>query len=210
MKLRNKLVIITAIAVIMLIGVGYAAWTFTTAQNANVTVDQNAYVTAAIEASGVKVYKEAACENEITTLYIICDAPTAGGTNLLAGNGIYFSTANDTTAFANKIETVYLKGTVNYNAEDIADKTTYIGTYTAASEAYNGTYFTATAMTGGNDTASTEVGTDPAASNAISLPTLAYVADQIPGNVAAVTTMNEALTSVSITLSFTFAVTSVA
>ncbi len=209
MKLRNKLLIITVMAVIMVIGVGYAAWTFTTAQTADVTVNQNAYVTAAIEASGVTVYKDAECQNAITTLYIICDAPS-GQDGLVAGHGIYFSTTNDTTAYTNKIETVYLKGTINYSAEDIADITTYIGTYSASSTAYNGTYFTATAMTGGNDTTQTAVGTAPAASSAIALPTLAYVTAQIPESVAEVTAMNEALESISITLNFSFAVKSVA
>ena len=123
MNLKNKLAVITATAMLAFVGTGFAAWTFTKSVNADVA-SITGKVTAAIEAKELKVQDGSG--NDVAGLYLICDAP-AGQTDLLAGEGIYWSTKNDTTAKANKITSLKLIGSVNEDDNDIADITTYDG-----------------------------------------------------------------------------------
>ena len=104
MNLKNKLAVITATAMLAFVGTGFAAWTFTKSVNADVA-SITGKVTAAIEAKELKVQDGSG--HDVAGLYLICDAPS-GQTDLLPGEGIYWSTKNDTTAKANKITSLKL------------------------------------------------------------------------------------------------------
>jgi len=142
---KFKITALALCAIMLLTGIGFSAWVFTNpvqTPDANVT----SRITCAVELNNnFKLYKYVDGENdvELTNLYLICDAP-ASGLNALAGNGVYWSTTNDSTAYANRIEgsVLYIKGTLNYNAYDIADASTVTVTFAAGTNysLNNGTY----------------------------------------------------------------------
>ena len=103
MKLKNKLALITAVAMLAFGGVGYAAWTFTKVENAQISTIEDKVAVGIELNDGFKLYN-AADDAEVTALYLICDAPTAE-TGILAGDGIYWATD---AAGANAITNVYI------------------------------------------------------------------------------------------------------
>lgn len=150
MKLRNKLAVITAAAMLAFTGVGFASWAFTNAVQTQ-DVAGTPQITCAVELNNdFKLYHDVGNDDNATNdvqvpnLYLICDAPASGGLNALPGNGVYWSTANDATAYANRISgsEVYIKGTINYDAYDIDDLTSITVTFTAGTNyaLANGTY----------------------------------------------------------------------
>lgn len=196
MNLRSKIVIITLMAVVALVGVGYASWTFTTAATGDVNVTSAAY--AAIEANNVQV-KNAAGTADVTNLYIICDQPS--------GHGIYWSTTNDSTAYANKITQVKLIGSVNEDDNDYLDFEKYTGTFSCS---YAGistlTYITVPAFALNQDVESANASAD--VEYVYTLPELTYKA--APTSVAQVNAMLEEVNALSIQITFNFSVKSVA
>ena len=130
MKLRNKLSIITGAAALAFAGVGFGAWVF---QNEVATTNVNGtpLITCAVELNNdFKLYK-AGETTPLSGLYLICDAPAEGGhATVMAGNGVYLSTTN-TNNIANKVENVYIKGTLEYDANDIDDLTSVTITFTS-------------------------------------------------------------------------------
>ena len=128
MRLKNKLAVITASASLAFVGAGFAAWAFT---NSVQTQDNEGTpkIACAVELSDdFRLYQDVGNDDNeandalVPDLYLICDAP-ASGLNALPGNGVYWSTAGDATAYANRIDSavVYIKGTLNYDAYDIDD-----------------------------------------------------------------------------------------
>ena len=139
-KLRIKLFVITLLAMLAFVGVGFASWTFQN-QVATDAVTATPQIKAAVELSDDFKLYNAVGDAEITNLYLICDAPTSGNSNVLAGHGVYWSTSNNlANAYANKIENVYIKGTLNYDANDIADLTSVTVTFTNNCTLTAGTY----------------------------------------------------------------------
>lgn len=165
MNLRNKIILITIVTIIALVGVGFATWTFTSKVDASVSGAEGA-VTAAIEAKNVEV-KTADGSATVSKLYIICDSPTTG-------HGIYWSTTNDTTSWDNRIEQVKLVGSVNEKDLNIADFTKYTGTFTGESNAATaGTWIDAiSAIALTKDVESTSRNAD--VETLVTLPTLFY------------------------------------
>ena len=149
MRLQNKLAVITAASALTFVGAGFAAWAFTNAVQTQ-DVDGTPQITCAVELNdNFRLYKDvgldgnAANDVQIPDLYLVCDAP-ASGLNALPGNGVYWSTANDATAYANRIEgaEVYIKGTLNYDGYDIDDLVSVTVTFSAGANyaLSNGTY----------------------------------------------------------------------
>ena len=148
MKLRTKLAAITAAAMLAFAGVGFASWTFqNTVQTQDVTVTPE--ITCAVELNDdFKLFYDAdndasTADTQLSTLYLICDAP-ASLSGVLAGHGVYWSTANDNTAWANRVEGAkcYILGSLNYEAYDIEDLTSVTVSF-AKGDNYalaNGTY----------------------------------------------------------------------
>ena len=196
MKLRNKIAAITAAAMLAFTGVGFAAWTFTTKVNSSASVTTG--VTAAIEAKELSVDHNA--------LYLICDAPTTGGANLVAGNGIYWSTENSNDV-TKKITSLELTGKVTEVDHNILDFSKYVGhfdlTFTApASSTY---------VTFGSAETSADVTVNSKSGDCVytyTLPVPSYTDTALFTNVASVTAMQSSLTGMS--FAFTFNVKSVA
>ena len=141
MKLKRSIAILTLFAMLTLVGAGFAAWTFTNAVQQGTDSEATPKIVCAIELNDDFELYNAATDTVISTLYLICDAP-ASGLNTLAGHGLYWSSAADATAWTNKIDSVYIKGTLNYNAYDIAEVASVTVTF-ATGDNYaltNGTY----------------------------------------------------------------------
>ena len=149
MKLKNKMAVVTAAASLAFVGVGFASWAFTNAVQSQ-DMPGTPEITCAVESNdNFRLYRDIANDNDasndvqISNLYLICDAP-ASGLNALPGNGVYWSTANDATAYANKIDgaEVYIKGTLNYDGYDIDDLTSVTVTFAVGTDyaLNNGTY----------------------------------------------------------------------
>lgn len=192
MKLRNKLAAITAAAMLAFTGVGFAAWTFTkpVSTDANVT----GVVTAAIEAKNV--------EANPNTFYLICDAPT-GQTELVAGNGIYWSDteANDRS----KLSTITLTGHVNQKNEDKRDFSGYKGKFVITADAVDTKYVDIAAV---EKTETVDVATpNDDCVLEYTLPSLTYA--KIPSNVYEVTEMQGELAALTIKFTVKFNVESV-
>ena len=115
MNLRSKIVIITLMAVVAIVGVGYATWTFNTEVNASVT-GVTGKVAASIVADDVKVTKDGS--TEIEHLYIICSKPDV--------EGIFWSTTADGS---DPIEQLKLVGSVDVEERDFVDFATYTGSF---------------------------------------------------------------------------------
>ena len=201
MKLRNKLTIISGIACLAFVGVGFAAWGFT--KTADADMDADAKVTAAIEASGLSVKDSAG--NVISALYLICDAPS-GETGLIAGNGIYWSTENSNDV-SKAITSLKLVGSVNEADHDIADIQTYDGHFAStATAAVNGTYVNIAATTALDQTV-TSTSKNADVEYVWTLPAVSYVS--VPTSVAEVTAMQAEVAALSLTFSFTFNVSAI-
>lgn len=141
MKLKRSIAILTLFAMLTLVGAGFAAWTFTNAVQQGTDSEVTPKIVCAIELNDDFELYNAATDTVISTLYLVCDAP-ASGLNTLAGHDVYWSSAADVTAWANKIDNVYIKGTLNYDAYDIAEVASVTVTF-AAGDNYaltNGTY----------------------------------------------------------------------
>lgn len=202
MKLRNKLAIITATAMLAFTGVGFAAWAFTKTVN-----DEAAIIgktTAAIEASGLRVTDGNG--NDVSNLYIICDAPS-GETGLVAGNGIYWSTENSNDS-SKAITTLTLIGSVDEDDNDIADITKYDGHFAStATNAVSGTWVNVAATTALDKTV-TSTSKDADVEYVWTLPELSYVT--VPTSVAEVNSLQAEVAAISLTFAFTFNVSAVA
>ena len=140
MKLQNKIALTTLLATCALIGTGFAAWTFTNAVQTQSNAEATPQIVCAVELNDdFQLYK--ADGTLLESIYLICDAPS-DLENTLGGHGVYWSSKNDATAYANKIDSVYIQGTLHYNAYDIAALTSVTVTFTKG-EGYaleNGTY----------------------------------------------------------------------
>ena len=193
MKLRSKILIITVMAVVALMGVGYATWTFTTAKTENVNVAGTAF--AAIEAQNVQI-KNADGSADVTNLYIICAKPEE--------DGIYWSTKADGS---NQITQIKLIGSVNEDDLGNLDFDTYTGTFSCA---YAGnstlTYVNIPAINLNADVESTGKNTD--VEYLYTLPALSY--NKTPENVAEVQAMYAEVSALSIEIQFSFNVKAVA
>lgn len=201
MKLRNKLAIISGAATLAFAGVGFAAWGFTKTVDADVDVEPR--VTAAIEAKDLKV-KDAA-GNEITGLYLICDAP-AGEEGLLDGNGIYWST-EDSNDVSKKITSLTLVGSVEEDDNDIADIETYDGHFAStATAAVNGTWVNIAATTALDQTV-TSTAANADVEYVWNLPAVEYA--QIPTSVSEVNSLQAEVAALSLTFAFTFNVSAI-
>ena len=197
MKLRSKIAIITVIALVAVIGAGFATWAFTATVDTDIdNISGAAHAT--IEADNVQV-KTADGSSAITTLYIICDSPD--------DEGIYWSTTNDSTAAANKITQVKLIGSVNEEDLDILDFSTYTGTFTCSfAGVSSATWVSVPAIALDQDVTS-------ASKNAnveylYTLPTLTYKA--VPTSVAEVEALQTEVNALDLTITFSFNVDSVA
>ena len=200
MKLRNKIAAITAASMLAFAGVGFAAWTFTKTVNDSASIQGK--VTAAIEASGLAVQDGAG--NDVTGLYIICDAP-AGQTGLVAGQGIYWSTQADGS---DTITSLTLVGSVTEDDNDIADINTYTGHFAStAFSAVNGAYV-GIAAAAALDTTVVSASASADVQYVWTLPALSY--NTIPSSVAQVNLLQAEVAALSLTFSFTFNVQSIA
>ena len=194
MNLKGKIVIITLVAIVALVGVGFATWTFTTPVDGDAGISAGAH--AAIEASNVEV-KTADGSSTISTLYIICDQTS--------GNGIYWSKANGSTALTNQITQIKLVGSVKEEDFDVVDFTTYTGTFTCTFAGYTGTYFDIPAISFTQDVTSN--GRDDAVTYTYTLPDLNYKVT--PASVAQVEAMQTEINGLSLTIDCSFNVKSV-
>ena len=192
MSLKSAIVIITLVTIVSLVGVGFATWTFDTTKAD--TADYTGKVTAAIEANGLEV-KDSAGTNDVSNLYIICDAQS--------GKGIYWSTNADGSG--DPITQLKLVGSVTVDDNDIVDYTAYKGTFTCTSAAVTGTWISIAAVTLNEEVTST--GTHSNITYNFTLPALSYVA--VPNSIAQVDEMEEEANAISITLTFNFKVTGV-
>ncbi len=193
MKLRSKILIITVMAVVALMGVGYATWTFTTAQTDDVNAAGTAF--AAIEAQNVQI-KNADGSADVTNLYIICAKPEE--------DGIYWST--DPTG-STVLTQIRLIGAVNENDFDNLDFATYTGTFSCE---YAGnstlTYVNIPAINLNVDVVSE--GKDTNVEYLYTLPALSY--NKTPENVAEVQEMHDEVAALSFKVTFSFNVKAVA
>lgn len=197
MNLKSKIILITLVTIIALVGVGFATWTFTTSVNTDID-NINGAATAAIEANNVQV-KTADGSATVSALYIICDSPTTG-------NGIYWSTTNDSTAAANAITQVKLIGSVNEDDNDILDFTTYVGNFSCTFAAVSGTYVSVAALNLDQDVTSTSKNAN--VEYTVNLPALSYATT--PTDVAGVNALETEVNALNLTLTFNFEVKSVA
>ena len=197
MNLKGKIVLITVITIIALVGVGFASWTITTSADSNIG-GVSGVVTAAIEAEGVQV-KTADGSATVSALYIICDSPTSG-------NGIYWSTTNDATAYDNKITQVKLVGSVNEDDNDIADIAKYTGNFSCSFAGVStATYINVPAIALNEDVVSASKNAD--VEYLYTLPTLTY--KTVPNSVAEVNALETEVNALNLTITFSFSVKSV-
>ena len=194
MNLKGKIVIITLVAIVALVGVGFATFTFTNSVNDSAAISGN--VAAAIEAQSV-VVKNAEGTADVTNLYIICASQ--------AEDGIYWSTTADGS---NQITQVKLIGSVNEDDNDFVDFTKYTGTFTSSvTGAPESTTWIniASFATLNEDVASTSKNAN--VDCLYTLPALSY--KQVPNSVAQVNSLETEVNAISITITFTFSVKSV-
>jgi hypothetical protein len=205
MKLRNKLTIISGIACLAFAGVGFAAWAFTKSESASVDVE--AKVTAAIEAKDLKV--EDGNDNEVSALYLICDAPS-GEEGLLPGNGIYWSTeadGKDDLGAKSEITALTLVGSVEENDFDIADISTYDGYFSSSAiAAVTGTWVNIAASAALDQTV-TSTAADADVEYVWNLPAPSYA--QVPTSVAEVALLQAEVAALSLTFAFSFNVSAI-
>lgn len=196
MNLKGKIVLITIITIIALVGVGFASWTITTSADSNIG-GVSGVVTAAIEAEGVQV-KTADGSATVSALYIICDSPS--------GHGIYWSTTNDATAYDNKITQIKLVGSVNEDDNDIADIAKYTGTFSCSFAGVStATWINVPAIAINEDVVSLSKNAD--VEYTYTLPTLTY--KTVPNTVAKVNALETEVNALNLTITFSFSVKSV-
>jgi len=197
MRLSNKIAIISIIAIIALIGAGFATWTFATSVDSSID-DISGGAHAAIEANNV-VIKNAAGTATISTLYIICDSPS--------DEGIYWSTTNDSTAAANKITQIKLIGSVNEDDNDVLDFSTYTGTFSCSFAGVStGTWVNVPSISLSQNVTSESKNAD--VEYLYTLPTLTYKA--VPTSVSEVNSLQTEVNALDLTITFSFSVSSVA
>ena len=195
MKLRNKIAAITAAAMLAFTGVGFAAWTFTASKEAEVA-DIAGKVTAAIEAQNL-VIKNADKSADVSSLYIICDAPT-GETGLLAGEGIYWATD---ALGEDPIEALTLIGSVNEDDNDIPDIEKYVGHFSMTSvAAISGEWVEMEAASLSADVTSEDKDSD--VEYIWNLPALSYA--KVPASVAEVDELQAEVNALNIDFVFNF------
>ena len=194
MNLKGKIVIITLVAIVALVGVGFATFTFTNSVDDSAAISGN--VAAAIEAQSVTV-KNAAGTADVTNLYIICASQ--------AEDGIYWSTTADGS---DPITQLKLIGSVNEDDNDIVDFTKYTGTFISSIEGVpdSTTWINIASFTVLN----TDVESTSKNANVeynYTLPALSY--KQVPNSVAQVNSLETEVNAISITITFSFSVKSV-
>ncbi len=192
MKLRNKIMFITMLAMIAFIGIGFAAWTFT-AERAVDDISITDKVAVAVELNDNFALYNADDDSEITALYLICDAPTAAvAGRYLAGSGVYWSSEADGS---NVVTNVYIKGTLNYNVEDnVKPISKVVVTFTAGAFSVTSDYVNFGALTAPAAIEVTVANNADVQSADFALPTVAYTATALAiADVAGVTAMNTAL-----------------
>lgn len=207
MKLRNKIAAITAASMLAFAGVGFAAWTFTKSVNSD-DVAVEGKVTAAIEAKELKVQDGSG--NNVTGLYLICDAPS-GQTGLVAGNGIYWSTAatgKDGSGNKLAITSLTLIGSVTEEDNDMADISTYVGHFTGSAVAADNAGYVRMTAVAALDTTVNSTGKNTDVQCVWNLPEVSY--NTVPSSVAQVSELQEEVAAISLTFSFTFNVQSIA
>ena len=192
MNLKGKIVIITLVAIVALVGVGFATFTFTNTVNDSAAISGN--VAAAIEAQSVEVKNGNA---DVTNLYIICSSQAA--------NGIYWSTTADGSV---QITQLKLVGSVNEDDNDFVDFTKYTGTFTSSvtGAPESTTWINIASFAALNeDVESTSKNANVEC--IYQLPALSY--KQVPNTVAQVNSLETEVEAISITITFTFSVKSV-
>ena len=184
MELRNKLTIITASALLALLGTGYAAWTFN--NNSEQEQDAGTYVTSAISANNVALSGN-------TTVYLVLDQAKP-----------YWSVAVDTGAKPVELTGGKITVTPSYELTDQNDGASWTYTLTSAIDVDSAiaTYVNVT----GFDTVSktgviTASGDEGIAPVDYALPSLAYTASK-PSNYSEYTTMLGAVGSSTVTFTF--------
>ena len=187
MKLKTKLAMVPALASLLFVGAGFAAWEFTQVRDADVAVTDK--VAVGIELNdNFKLYN-ADDDAEITALYLICDAPS-GKSYVLDGAGVYW--ASD-AAGATAVDDVYIKGTLKKEVEDNILDDDKITVSFAASHNLDSDYITFGSFAAIADVDVTVANNADVQSGDFYLPTLAYVEAEIPHSVAELTAMNTAL-----------------
>lgn len=195
MKLRFKLMAITLLAMLAFVGVGFASWTFkNSVSTSDIAAEKEVAVAVEMDRTfALKAYTEAAHTNEITKLYLICDAPTAGTDNYLAGSGVYW--ASD-AAGANRITDLYILGQLEYDPEDgVKPLSSVTVTFTVANTLAANDYVTFdSTATVGDDVVISSISDGAEVAYTLPLPTPSYTAAVIAYNsVAQVTAMKNAL-----------------
>lgn len=187
MKLRNKLAIISATAMMAFVGVGYAAWTF----NNSVAQTQNAgiYVTSAIEAKNVELSGN-------TTVYLVLDQAKP-----------YWSTAVNTGSKPVELANGKITVTPKYEVVDKNDGASWTWTVSSNMNVASaiGTYVTVgsfAASSAETGTVTAAGGNDQIAAIDYNLPTLSYVEAQRPTSLESYNTMVSALNGAVITFTF--------
>ncbi len=193
MILRNKIIIITLITIVALVGVGYATWTLATEKTSD--VNGGGSVMAAIEASNVVV--KDADGNAITDLYIICASPN--------DEDMYWSTSSDGS---DRIAVLKLYGSVNENDFDYLDFSTYTGTFTSTmTGAPNSTNWINLPVFNLEASVTSEDKDDDVCYT-YTLPELSY--KQTPETMTQVSALHTEVNALSLTITIGFRVTSVA
>lgn len=184
MKLRNKLAVITATAMLAFAGVGFAAWTFN--NNAAQTQEASVYATSAIEAKNVALSGN-------TTVYLVLDQAKP-----------YWSTAVNTGSKPVELVGGKITVTPDYDLVNQNDGASWTYTLTSAIDVdadianyVNVTGFDTVAKTG-TITAAGDEGISPVDYN---LPALAYTANK-PSSLAEYNAMLTAVDSKVITFTF--------
>lgn len=196
MKLRRTLALIMVAAMLCFVGIGFAAWTFTNIESAQVSTIEDRVAVGIELNDGFELYN-AADNTVISTLYLICDAPS-GETGILNGQGVYWSTSvtgKDGSGNKLAVTNVYIKGTLAKADEDgVWDKATVDVAFTADYSDLSSTYITfGTAPTIASTTGITVVDDAIVQSATFILPTVAYVTANLPHSITELTAMNTAL-----------------
>ena len=197
MKLRNKIAAITAAAMLAFTGVGFAAWTFTNSVVSTSPAFEPEVVCAVELNSPFEMYT-ADGSTKIENLYLIMDAPAATEHHL-GGNGIYWSTSKAENKLANKIENVCIKGTLHYDAKDIADLASVTVGFTKGNELTDTTYVNFGSLATISDVTVAVADNAEVNTGSFALPTVAYTSavDEFDA-VADLANLKTGLTSLSI------------
>ena len=195
MSLKTTIVIIALIAIVSLVGVGFATWTFTEPAN-SVDIDNvTGKVAAAIKAESVEVTKLDGT-TAVTALYIICKSQSEGG--------VFWSTTADGS---DKITQIKLTGSVEEEDNDFLDFSTYTGTFTISCDgATGGDWLEVAAINENHDVPSSGKNTD--VFYTYTLPGLSYAA--VPSGVDEVAALRSEVNAFDLTITFGFYVKDVA